>query len=123
MNIGSGITSTVNCRSEDGTILITAVDEDSLPESINEIISNSVDFRFIDQNGEVKDDFRFKEEITVSFEFNYEDIPEGYTVFDLDIYYYSETDSGWVKLPRTEVDLEKGKISAKTDHFQFIMFR
>ena len=102
---------------EDGTILITAVDEDSLPESVNEIISNSVDFRFIDQNGEVKDDFRFKEEITVSFEFNYEDIPEGYTVFDLDIYYYSEADSGWIKLPRTEVDLEKGKITAKTDHF------
>src|SRR5690606_14954295 len=37
---------------EDGSIQITGIEEDSLPESVNEIISNSVDFRFIDKYGE-----------------------------------------------------------------------
>ncbi|MEJ6950752.1 RHS repeat-associated core domain-containing protein [Natronospora cellulosivora (SeqCode)] len=112
---------------EDGSIQITGVqsEETSQIQSLSQsnsdneniIITDSVHFQFQDVDGEQKIDVQFEEELTVTFDFDIDLIPEGYTPFDLDVYYYTEAEGNWIRLEGAGIDLETGKISAKTDHF------
>ncbi len=104
---------------EEGTIEITSLDEEASPvqETDNTVVSETVNLDFKDNQGEVLDGITFKKPLTVTMSYDEELIPEGYSLFDLYVYYYSEAEGSWIRLKRAGIDIETNRVSAETDHF------
>ena len=102
---------------EHGTIEIVAVEQSTIQENINLIVSNTYNFEFRDSSEQPKEEVTFKKPLTIEMAYDQELIPAGYSIFDLNIYYYSENEGRWIKLIRTGLDPTNGIIAAQTDHF------
>ncbi|AZR72260.1 hypothetical protein BBF96_01910 [Anoxybacter fermentans] len=101
---------------EEGIIQVTVAEDEEIPETTKTVVSKTYKLEVIDENGEIKET-DFKKEISIAVSYNEEQIPEGYTEFDLDVYYYNEADGLWVVMPKVEVDIVSNKVIITSTHF------
>ena len=59
----------------------------------------------------------FEKAVTLTLPYNTKSIPEGYTPKDINIFYFDESKRLWQEVTKDSLDLKKGLITAKTNHF------
>lgn len=102
---------------EDGTIQIVTAEESEVPEVVRPKVSKVYKLDVVDAQGQVKEEPQFDKEISISLGYDESLIPEGYSEYDLDVYYYNELDGLWVIMPKAEIDIFENKIRVNSNHF------
>lgn len=89
---------------------------DSIPGADNIVTSKTFSIKLLDLQGNIKEvDFKKPAQITMNYD--KELIPEGFSPFDLNIYYYSEAEERWLKYKREKINLVRNKLTIFTNHF------
>lgn len=81
------------------------------------IVHTNVDPAAGDPEDIVLEDPVFEQNLTIALQYDKTKIPAGYTVQDLDVYYYNEADGFWVRMPKQQIDELEQSITFETNHF------
>ncbi|MFP4662229.1 MAG: discoidin domain-containing protein, partial [Halanaerobiales bacterium] len=102
--------------SMDQKALLQIKSSESVPDRENNLTSRIFSIELYDEEGNLKET-EFNKPAQITMNYDQDLIPEGFSPFDLNIYYYDEAEERWLKFEREDINLSRNKITINTNHF------
>ena len=87
---------------------------ESVPIFENNVTSSTFSIELLDEQG---NKVELNKEAQITMKYSKGLIPEGFSPFDLNIYYFNEAEARWLKFKRERINLIRDKLTINTNHF------